>query len=66
VSRWTHAICAPCYAKLEPGRWPARATFENDPPCCFCGGPSDGIYYRADPDKAPCSGHGTAHEKDEP
>lgn len=62
MSRWTHAICAPCWNERHPER-PIETTsrivesFRIDEPCCFCGETtSAGIYLRADPQTTLCKG----------
>lgn len=54
-SPWTHAICAECYAKFEPGREPVRTINMPKDRCCWCGRETS-IYYRYDPNAAPCRG----------
>ncbi len=52
MSRWTHAICAKCWAERNPEQ-PLRSEDAGQGPlevCCFCGrSTDDGIYLRADP-----------------
>lgn len=65
MSLWTHALCDTCYEQREPGREPTRLTepFVQVETCCFCGDETtSGIYYRLDPNKAPCHGIGGYHE----
>lgn len=69
MSRWTHAICVPCWND----RRPEKAVNEDDytdgshEDCCFCGEPTrSGIYYRHNPDEARCKGtDGSAHNEGE-
>lgn len=53
---WVHAICENCYALAEPDLIPFRVTDDWQPSCCWCQGPTNGIYYRYDPKLAPCGG----------
>lgn len=56
-SRWTHAICDPCWNKREPSRVASRVTTFPDERCCVCGEPTNsGIYFRADPAELKCEG----------
>jgi hypothetical protein len=62
MSRWTHPICDRCYGVKEPGRQPVRVVDVAPEPCCWCGAATS-IYYRYDPNAAPCGGrHGESHE----
>ena len=55
----THAICGPCYARIETEREPVREKDAGIHPCCFCGKDTgEGIYYRAKDEDVPhCTGH---------
>lgn len=62
MSRWTHAICDPCWDKHYSPRLPVRlnVTGNADEPaelCCFCGRVTlGGIFVRADPSAVKCKG----------
>lgn len=60
MGKWTHAICRPCYEKLEPGREPIEVLSSPKDRCCWCNQPTT-IYYRADPASVPCQGTGPIH-----
>lgn len=58
-SRWCHALCDDCYARVKPGVTPVRVVADvgRTELCCRCGeATSSGIYYRARPDAFPCKG----------
>jgi hypothetical protein len=62
MSRWTHAICAPCWNRQHPDR-PVETTtriveeYRAEEACCFCGErTSAGIYVRHDPEETACKG----------
>jgi hypothetical protein len=63
-SPWRHALCAPCYEALEPGRNPVALRDAQVELCCRCGLLTvSGIYYRADPESLACKGvHRSASE----
>ena len=67
MSRWTHRICAECFAKREPERHPTTIlpAMRGRDSCCYCGFKTDaGIYYRSDPATTPCKGTGPGHADD--
>jgi hypothetical protein len=54
---WTHPLCMPCFAALEPRRQPIQMTeaYRMEEVCCRCLlETTDGIYYRADPATLGC------------
>ncbi len=59
MSRFTHAICDPCWAQHTRGRTPYRLTEPREELCCFCGShTTSGIFVRQDPKDVPsCPGH---------
>lgn len=62
-SRWTHAICGPCWTERNPERRPVtvNVTHREDVLCCFCSARTrDGIFVRENPGLLPCHGH---HER---
>jgi hypothetical protein len=62
MSRWTHAICGPCFQRIV-GRSSETATrlveqYRVEEACCFCAQrTSDGIYIRKNPHNTPCQGN---------
>jgi len=59
MSKWTHSICAVCWAEKNPQRVPVRATssFVITDTCCVCGMKHEsGIYFRQDPMTLRCKG----------
>jgi hypothetical protein len=61
MSRWTHAMCRPCWDAERPGVTPIalRPEMRQSERCCFCGNRTrSGIYYRADPNVVQCRGEG--------
>ena len=59
MSKWTHAICTPCWNTQNPDR-PSTNGREEGPGerCCWCGHvTTSGIYLRADPNGLSCSGN---------
>jgi hypothetical protein len=58
MSKWTHAICIPCWNEKNPDRDPITLREEEKETCCFCGAPTTaGIYIREDPNKVLCKGN---------
>lgn len=63
MSRWTHAICDPCFEERYPDREPVRLKYAGQPEepaelCCFCGRVTvGGIFVRADPLTVACKGN---------
>lgn len=50
VSKWSHAICLPCWVVREGDRNPVHLTDPTVVDCCFCGNRTGaGIYVRHDP-----------------
>ena len=64
MSKWTHALCDPCYHTIRPHRVPVRIKQGPHPTCCQCGQPTTGIYYRANPETWDCD-HTTWPDEDE-
>ena len=65
MSKWTHAICQPCWEQRADTSEPFRLTVCPPEPCCFCGVSTDsGIFVRADPRPLRCQGiHEVESEK---
>ena len=75
MSRWTHAICAPCWNQQHPELGlPASAAggfltrvreqYRVDETCCFCGEvTSAGIYVRHYPYELRCQGNHPGDEE---
>jgi len=67
-SRWTHAICIPCWYQMGRNPGPAlNHQIRGLPPelCCYCRKQqSYGLYVRELPDNVPCQGeHGNSDKE---
>jgi hypothetical protein len=58
MSRWTHAICQPCWReRYGVTRNVVVVRDDEERSCCFCGAATAaGIYVRADPATLACRG----------